>query len=604
MFTVHVTNKFPAADRGPASRPRIRSAGIGILFTALLFLSCLPGNPEADPDFFEPYYDIAVTGFDEIRAYEHVKFITQFWRVAGNGGYNECLDYVADVLRDAGFEEGDQDGRPTFRIESSTEEILTWQPLGARLTVRHPVERSLHTYEETPVFLAENSFSQDLTGELVFVPAGSPVLPTVANKIVLSDRPISDLFEEAVQEHHAAGVISAYLPSYNRPADHPDLVKDAGIPLDKKAKSFGLNVSMNSLAFLKKLAQSGKVKVDIHIATEIRKTKVRTLVAEIPGADSAERLVAVAHLDHYKPGANDNASGAATLLEMAASFNRSIASGVLDRPKRTLTFIWGDEYRGPDSPGAVGFWKKNETKAFGSVLAGFSLDMVGEKVELTGGSFLIEKVPDPSVMYTRLPDQHTEWGVTEFPEDELFGSFLNDYFYAVCARRAKDVSWVVKTNPWAGGSDHDFFISHGVPAVLAWHFTDVFYHTSGDDLDAVDPAEMKNVGVSIMTAMLGLANLESDHAIDLIALVERKGLERLDNERKHAIKLINGKSSSLKRERHILRLWEKWYLEAADAAGAMAPDPGEDVKKRVREAQLKITGSFDEALLSIEGATR
>jgi aminopeptidase YwaD len=36
--------------------------------------------------------------------------------------------------------------------------------------------------------------------------------------------------------------------------------------------------------------------------------------------------------------------------------------------------------------------------------------MVGENTDITGGTFLIEKMPDPSAVWTRGNDKHTEWG--------------------------------------------------------------------------------------------------------------------------------------------------------------------------------------------------
>ena len=48
-----------------------------------------------------------------------------------------------------------------------------------------------------------------------------------------------------------------------------------------------------------------------------------------------ERIVLTAHVQ--EPGANDNASGVATLVEMARALRLGIASGQIPPPKRTLT---------------------------------------------------------------------------------------------------------------------------------------------------------------------------------------------------------------------------------------------------------------------------
>src|SRR6185369_5270621 len=69
----------------------------------------------------------------------------------------------------------------------------------------------------------------------------------------------------------------------------------------------------------------------------------------IPGADPAlanEEIAYGCHLDHQRPGANDNASGCATILEVARTLQALIASGKLARPARTLRFIWPPEVEG------------------------------------------------------------------------------------------------------------------------------------------------------------------------------------------------------------------------------------------------------------------
>ena len=43
---------------------------------------------------------------------------------------------------------------------------------------------------------------------------------------------------------------------------------------------------------------------------------------------------------------------------------------------------------------------------------GISLDMVGENTDITGGTFLIEKMPDPSAIWTRGNDKTLRMGRT------------------------------------------------------------------------------------------------------------------------------------------------------------------------------------------------
>src|SRR2546427_2280677 len=73
------------------------------------------------------------------------------------------------------------------------------------------------------------------------------------------------------------------------------------------------------------------------------------VTATIPGADAKlkeEEIAFSCHLDHQRPGANDNASGCVTILEVARTLQKLIAEGRLTRPARTIRFIWPPEIEG------------------------------------------------------------------------------------------------------------------------------------------------------------------------------------------------------------------------------------------------------------------
>src|SRR6185503_6658671 len=71
------------------------------------------------------------------------------------------------------------------------------------------------------------------------------------------------------------------------------------------------------------------------------------VTAVIPGADAAgEEIVFSCHLCHQKPGANDNASGAAAILEAGRALSSLIRRGEIERPRRTIRFIWPPEING------------------------------------------------------------------------------------------------------------------------------------------------------------------------------------------------------------------------------------------------------------------
>src|SRR5690606_29847510 len=166
-------------------------------------------------------------------------------------------------------------------------------------------------------------------------------------------------------------------------------------------------------------------------------------------------------------GANDNASGVGAHTEMARALAALVQRGDWS-PERTITFLWGNEIAGTRD------YLADDSVRTSGVRWGMSLDMVGENTAITGGTFLIEKMPDPSAIWTRGEDRHSEWGGRPIGKDELMPHFLNAFVLARCRDRASRTNWVVTSNPFEGGSDHTPFLRANIPAVLFWHFTDVF----------------------------------------------------------------------------------------------------------------------------------
>src|SRR5205085_9865984 len=129
---------------------------------------------------------------------------------------------------------------------------------------------------------------------------------------------------------------------------------------------------------------------------------------------------------------------------LAAAIAGAIRDHALAPPGRTLTFIWADEVAGSRN------WLTRHRDEAAGVQYMFAMDMTGEDTSKTGGTFLIEKQPDPSAVWVRPSDPHTAWGARNVKAESLKGSLLNDLHLAMCLRRARDTKWIVKTNPYEG----------------------------------------------------------------------------------------------------------------------------------------------------------
>jgi aminopeptidase YwaD len=522
----------------------------------------------------DPVIDTLWSSFDRRTALEHVRVASQFWRLTGNAGYDATLDRVRSRLADSGFP------ATALRVETYPNTGHGWDySLGTLAIVRSGQPDEVVLSKEThQLALCINSFSTSAGGIVVPVVdvgrgdrdqdfAGK----TLKGAVLLGDADAGTLWRRAVA-NEAVGVISTSLGAYIRPTppgvDEPvreswDILQWSSIPYDAARRGFGFKATPRAAARLRQLITRGGPRplVRVNITSTFTTAPARTLVAEIPGrVVPAERIVIAAHVQ--EPGANDNASGVATLAELARALQDGIQRGKIPPPARTITFLWLDEISGSRQ------WLKDHPEAVKDVRYMFSMDMTGEDVKKTGGTFLIERWPDPGAVWERPWDPHSEWGRGNVRADQVKGDLINDLHRSICERVAAKTGWVVKTNPYEGGSDHTVFGTAGIPAVLNWHFTDRYYHSNFDTVDKTSPDEMRNVGVAVGASAWLMASANEAAALAVGDLVAEAGRARLATEEREGVKLANADANP-----QILRAWKKWYAEAVRSVNRLVIGP-------------------------------
>jgi aminopeptidase YwaD len=542
----------------------------------------IPKTVQADPraglhKLVDPAIDAIWAGYDTAAAMDHVRFISQYWRLPGNPGYDATVNRIRERLTAAGL---------TVKVEEYLASGPAWDHSEATLAlVRNgsPDEVVL-SREKERLALCINSFSTPgggIVAPLVDVGRGDRdedyAGKTIKGAVVLGDSDIGQLWRRAVVAQGALGVISTTLPGYLNadppgarptPRDQWDILQWGSVPYDEARKAFGFKSTPRAAATMRKrLAAAGAVGVSVRVSITSSFTTgpVRTLVAEIPGALAAgERIVMAAHIQ--EPGANDNASGVATLAELAASMSAAIRQKKIAAPGRTLTFLFLNEISGSRQ------WLQDHPDEAKLVKDMFSLDMTGEDVAKTGGSFLIERYPDPGAVWERSWDPHSDWGKGNVRADSLKGDLINDAHFAVVQRVARRSKWIVKTNPYEGGSDHTVFAQAGVPSLLDWHFTDRYYHTNLDTPDKTSPEEMRNVGVAVGATAWLFASTGENVAIEVAKTVAAAGRDRIAVEEREGAKLAaaaKDQAAAQKTEATILAAWHKWYSEAVRSASRL-----------------------------------
>ena len=506
----------------------------------------------------DKYFKLTRTGFKEDNAYKTTAFVEKYFRVPGNTGFNASIHYVENILKKAGFVEqkqNEQEAPLSYRIEKRSMTHNTWEPVQANIDLIGD-STPLISYQTNRNMIPINCVSTaagGVTAEVLYLadikPADMEKLD-LKGKIIFSENHPSRLLPLATKAG-AIGVLGYSMPKYTQPEINQTSIQFSS--MKPNSEVWTLLLSYAAKERLKAACLKGITKLKVNIQTKIYPAEELTIVANVKGSvNPDERFVFSAHVQ--EPGANDNASGVGTLAEMAR-LTAELYQAKKIAPQRTLTFLWGDEIVSTKR-----YITEDTVRAKG-ILWGMSLDMVGEDTKKTGGSFLIEKMPDPSAIWTRGNDKHTEWGAGDVKEKDLFPHYFNDFVFDICKAQGKFANWTVNYNPFEGGSDHTPFLQNKIPGLLMWHFTDVFYHTDNDRLDKVSPTEMKNVGVSALTAAYCLISADENAANAVINQIKTDGLARLKTEFELSKKAI-GEGKSAAEEKHIMEVWSKWYTDA------------------------------------------
>ncbi|MEO6445346.1 MAG: M28 family peptidase [Gemmatimonadaceae bacterium] len=425
------------------------------LLSSLVVAACVSGSKAipAAPPAPGPLLGQVAPRYSGTRALETVAFLDQYVRWPGNRGFDASIAHIVERLQQAGYvrqEQAAPDDRLTYRVERYPMPNPAWEPLDAVVTVEGVAEPVLR-FATNRNLLATNSWATPaagVAGELVDAGKGTPTELDAANvrgRIVLANASVGKLFSEAVVKRGALGVLGYNMPAYTQPQVNIHSIQFGGIPYDSTRKAWAIALSYDAHQRLQVALARGPVRVRVVSAVQWTPDATeQTVVAEVRGSQRPdERFVFSAHVQ--EPGANDNASGVGAQVEMARVTADLVRAQTID-PQRTVTFLWGLEIRSTDR-----FITQDSARARG-IMWGLSLDMVGENTSKTGGTFLIEKMPDPSAIWTRGEDRHSEWGGSPLTKAQMTPHYFADDAPLLQRLRAGALPRG-GGNDWLGGED-------------------------------------------------------------------------------------------------------------------------------------------------------
>jgi hypothetical protein len=552
-----------------------------LFFLCFLILTLGCSQEQVPQQTSDDYFKIIRPEFDGELAYETTAFVEQYWRVAGNTGFNRSVYWIAEHLEKSGYvleSKATDTERLTYRIEKRAMANSTWEPVSASLYIEGEKDPLLlsSTNRNMTYLNSASTQKEGVTAEIVNLDTNAK--SSIKGKIVYTESRAGKFYEKMVSEG-ALGIVTYNNPSYLQPEKNTTSIQFRSLPNQEKTKLWGIALSHEANQRLKTKLEKGSTRAKVVIQTKIYPSEELTVVANIKGKTQPdERLVFSAHIQ--EPGANDNATGVGVQLEMAALAAKLFQEKKIDLD-RTMTFLWGDEIISTRR-----YIQEDKKRATG-IKWGISLDMVGENTALTGGSFLIEKMPDPSAIWTRGNDKHSEWGGEVLSLAEMKPHYLNDFIIDNFEKQGVYANWEVNTNPFEGGSDHTPFLDADIPGLLLWHFTDQFYHTDNDRLDKVSKETLKNVGTAALASALTLLNADKSTALAVLKDIEIAATNRLAIEFELS-KAAMAKNSNFKEQIKILSAWEDWYHKTMETVRDLHTGSDESLNTAIEAAQQNL----------------
>ncbi len=291
-------------------------------------------------------------------AKKNLEGLARFHRQRGSRGFHSAAELIAERARAYGLSHVEilrfpADGKIFYGTQLSRQ---AWDADKGELTeIKEGREVSLASYAAEPVALSEDSESADVAADLVDVGSGTKESDyagkDVRGKIVLVAAQGGGVQDLAVGKFNAAGIVSyAQNQATGWSGDNDSQVRWGHLDSFSPHKTFAFMVSLRTARGLQERLQAGeRIRLHAQVTAGQHPGFYEVVTATLEGADPKlkDREIAFScHLDHQRPGANDNASGCATNLEVARTLQKLIGEGKLARPARTLRFIWPPEVEG------------------------------------------------------------------------------------------------------------------------------------------------------------------------------------------------------------------------------------------------------------------
>ena len=496
-------------------------------------------------------------------AKRNLEVIATSHRQRGSQGFHAAAELVAERLRAYGLDDvailqfpadgkifyGTQRSRPAWDAQVGELSELRHAGLVSKDQKILAEGIRLCDYASEPVVLAEDSESADVAADLVDVGEGTKERDyagkDVKGKIVLVSAQPGAVEDLAVRKFGAAGIVS-YAQNQKTAwwGENENLIRWGHLDTFSPNKTFGFMVSLKTARGLRERLAHGET---IHLHAVVKAGQhpgnYEVVTATIPGADAKlkeEEIAFSCHLDHQRPGANDNASGCVTILEVARTLRKLIGEGKLERPARTIRFIFPPEIEGT-------LTLLNAKPEFARrIKAAVHMDMVGGGPE-TKAVFHVTRGPMSLASFVH----DVAWAFAEWVNEESYTfAATGQADYPMVAPEGGKEPLRAEYSAYTMGSDHDVYqdSSFGIPAIYLNDWPDRYIHTNFDSAANIDPTKLKRAAFIGAASGYFLAAMNEDSAKSALLAVEVDRLLRANSAGLRAAQLSEGESSNLLRQ--------------------------------------------------------
>lgn len=456
--------------------------------------------PKQQMDFIigEPSGETALNHAIEMVGYQRNRPASEY----GEGTFLEGK-YVIEKLNEYGIE-----GAQIERFKGSK----TWDGVKGELWEVSPFRRKLADYDDIALSLAQGSMRADVTAELVWVEEASEKDfegLNVEGKIVVTSGSVGRAHRIAVKN----GAIGVVAFGSSRELKAPLAIPASGIRGSDATFGFYLT-PREGYKLRDRLIRGEKITVHAEVESETLNYDLQVPTCVLPGTDpNAGEIILSAHIyeGYTKQGANDNVSGSAVILEVARSLNQLFEDGTLERPKRGIRFVWVPEYSGTIP------WVKAHKDLMDKTLCNINLDMVGLHLKSNNSFFSLMRTTFGNPHYINDVMENYFVYMGEVNREILANRSAEKIANQIVAPSGTDDPFYYQIEQHYGSSDHEVFNhwSTHVPGVMLITWPDLYYHTSEDVPNKLDPTQLKRAAVIATAGAYTIASANEEMAINI-----------------------------------------------------------------------------------------